>query len=103
MIKAVNPYVVLVISTAHVYSANILSGPCPKMKKIPHLCLDLIGKEAYLPRTAGGTVEIDWQLLSAVTPGVLISWEVRLSEHGLLDRQLSTKSRRPGSILPSKF
>ena len=55
------------MSTAHVYSANILSGPCPKMKIVPPLYLELPGKEAYMPRPEGGAVEIHWQLLSPVT------------------------------------
>ena len=57
---------VLVMSTAYVYSANILSWPCPKMKIVPPLCLELPGKEAYMPRPDGSAVEIDWQLLSPV-------------------------------------
>ena len=55
------------MSTSHVYSANILSRPHPKIKIVPPLCLVLPGKEAYMPSPEGGAVEIDWQLLSPVT------------------------------------
>ena len=55
------------MSTVHVYSLNILCVDCPKMEIMPSLCLELPGKEAYMPRPEGGTVEIDWQLLSPVT------------------------------------
>ena len=67
MIIAAIPYLVLVMSTAHVYSVNILYVPHPKMKIMPPLCLEWADKEAYMPRPDGGTVEIDWQLLSPVT------------------------------------
>ena len=68
MIIAGIPYLVLVMSTAHVYSANILYMDHPEMKIVPPLCLELPGKEAHMPWPDGGTVEIDWQLLSPVTP-----------------------------------
>ena len=67
IITAAIPHMVLVMCTAHVYSANILPGPCPKVEIVPHVCLELPGKEAYMPRSARGVVEIDWQLLSPVT------------------------------------
>ena len=66
MITAIIPYMVLVMCTAHVYSSNILSGTHPKMIKMSHLCLDLMGKEACMARPAGGAVELDWLLLSPV-------------------------------------
>ena len=58
----------LLISAEHVHSANILSVTCPKKIKMPHLCLDLMGKEACMLRPECAAVEIDWQLLSPVTP-----------------------------------
>ena len=39
----------------------------PKMKILPHLCLELPVQEAYLPRPECAAMEIDWQLLSPVT------------------------------------
>ena len=62
------PYLVLVMCTEHVYSVNFLCVDHPKMKIVPSLCLELPGKEACMPRPEGGTFEIDWQLLSPVTP-----------------------------------
>ena len=59
------------MSTAHVYSVNILYMAHPKIKVMPPLCLVLPDKEAYMPRPDGGTVEIDWQLLSPVTAFLL--------------------------------
>ena len=43
-----------------------------EMKMVPHLCLKLPVKEAYLPRPECGAVEIDWQLFSPVTTAALI-------------------------------
>ena len=60
MIIAEMPYLVIVMCTAHVYSVNILYVPCPKMTNMPPLYLKLLGKEAYMPRPAGGIVEIDY-------------------------------------------
>ena len=76
MIIASIPYLVLVMSTVHVYSVNILYVPCPKMKIMLPLCLEWPGKEAYMPKPDGGAVKIDWQLLSPVTPLVCRS-EIR--------------------------
>ena len=39
----------------------------PKKIKMPHLCLDLMGKEACMPRPECAAVEIDWQLLIPIT------------------------------------
>ena len=52
---------------AEVHSLNFLYVTYPQLKKIPHLSLDSLGKEAYLPRPAGGAVEKNWQLVSPVT------------------------------------
>ena len=60
-------YLVLVMCSVHVYSVNFLYMEHPEMEIVRHLCLELPVKEAYLPRPAGGAVEIDWQLLSPVT------------------------------------
>ena len=57
----------LLISTEHVYSVNVLSLAHPKMKILPHLCLELPVQKVYLPRPECAAVEIDWQLLSPVT------------------------------------
>ena len=40
----------------------------PTIEKIPHLSLDSLGKEAFLPRPGGGAVEKNRQLVSPVTP-----------------------------------
>ena len=66
-IWAQTPLSMLHISTAQIHSANILSVTCPKKIKMPHLCLDLMGKEACMPRPECAAVEIDWQLLIPVT------------------------------------
>ena len=61
MIKAVIPYMVLVMWTAHVYSANILSRPHLKMKKKASSVPKLInGKVACPPRPERGAVEKRW-------------------------------------------
>ena len=39
----------------------------PTFTKMPHFSLDSLGKEAYLPRPAGGAAEKNWQLVSPVT------------------------------------
>ena len=43
--------------SVQVHSLNFLYVTHPQLKKMPHLSLDSLGKEAYLPRPAGGTVE----------------------------------------------
>ena len=50
----------------------------PKMKIVPPLCLELPGTEAYMPRPEGGAVEIDWQLLSPVTPLISLQYIMML-------------------------
>ena len=54
--------------TVEVHSLNFLYGHAHFYKKMPHLSLDSLGKEAYLPSwPAGGAVEKNWQLVSPVT------------------------------------
>ena len=57
----------LLIATKYVYSVNFFSVAHPKMKILPHFCLELPVQEAFLPGPECVAVEIDWQLLSPVT------------------------------------
>ena len=54
--------------TVQVHSFNLLSVTHPHLKKMPHLCLDSLQKEACLARPARGAVDHSWQLVSPVTP-----------------------------------
>ena len=90
MIIAGIPYLVLVMCSAHVCTVNFLYIEHPEMEIVPHLCLELPVKEAYLPRPEGGTVEIDWQLLSPVT-ACRYCQELNVLIYGIIDWKIRYK------------